>query len=93
MVEPIPVRPRDVATPLEAERPESSIAEERLMVVADIWNVATVICPLGTCAALEPRLIIRQVTWPTPFEHDSTSPLAVAVALAAMVTELKSPVE
>ena len=67
------------------------MAEEVLMVVLDIWNVAWAICPLGTSTALEARLIIRQVTWPGPLEHESTSPPAVAAALSAMVTELKSP--
>jgi hypothetical protein len=35
-------------------------------------------------------LIIRQVTWPDPVEHESTSPAEAAPALAATVTELKS---
>jgi hypothetical protein len=61
IVAPVPLRPRDRAPPLEAERPESEMAEELCVVLADISNVATAICPFGTSTVLEVRSTIRQI--------------------------------
>jgi hypothetical protein len=93
IVVPVPVRLSAMALPLEAERPESEMGEEVFVVLADIWNVATPICPSGTSTVLEVMSIIRQDTWPDPVLHDRTSPAPIAIALTATVTELKSVLE
>ena len=88
---PVPVRPRLLPLPSVAERPVSVIGDDVLLVVADIWKVATASVPLGTSTLEEVRLMTRQFALVAPVEQESTSPETdVTVEVAATVTELKS---
>jgi hypothetical protein len=87
---PIPVRPKLLPEPSVAERLESVMGDEVLVVVEAIWKVATASVPLGTSTLVEVRLMIRQFALLAPVEHESTSPTEVTAELVVMVTELKS---
>ena len=88
---PLPERPRLLPLPSVAERPESEMDDEVLVVVGDMWKLATASVPLGTSTLEEVRLMTRQFALLAPVEHESTSPgTDVTVELVVMVTELKS---
>jgi hypothetical protein len=88
---PVPVRPKLLPEPSVAERLESVMGDEVLVVVEAIWKVATASVPLGTSTVLEVRLMIRQFALLAPLEQESTSPeMEVTVEVAVTVTELKS---
>ena len=87
---PLPERPRLLPLPSVAERPESEMDDE-VLVVGDMWKLATASVPLGTSTLEEVRLMTRQLALLAPVEHESTSPATdVTVELVVMVTELKS---
>jgi hypothetical protein len=88
---PVPERPKLLPVPSVAERPDSEMDDEVLVVVGDMWKAATASVPLGTSTLEELRLMTRQFALLAPAEHESTSPeREVTVELAVMVTELKS---
>ena len=88
---PVPVRPKLLPLPSVAERPVSVMGDDVLLVVADIWKVATASVPLGTSTLEELRLMTRQFALVAPVEHESTSPETdVTVDVAVTFTELKS---
>lgn len=88
---PVPVSPKLLPVPSVAERFVSVMGDEVLVVVGDMWKVATAKVPLGTSTVVELRLIIRQFALLEPVEHESTSPeTEVTVEVLATVTEVKS---
>jgi hypothetical protein len=88
---PLPESPKLLPLPSVAERPESEMDDEVLVVVGDMWKLATASVPLGTSTLEDVRLMTRQFALLAPVEHESTSPETdVTVELVVMVTELKS---
>ena len=88
---PLPERPRLLPLPSVAERPEREMDDEVLVVVGDMWKLATASVPLGTSTLEEVRLMTRQFALLAPVEHESTSPATdVTVEPVVTVTELKS---
>jgi hypothetical protein len=66
---PLPERPRLLPLPSVAERPESEMDDEVLVVVGDMWKVATATVPLGKSIGGLLKLTIRQFALLAPVEH------------------------